>query len=112
MRNRPCRVFMCRLAFCDRHALRHAKGSGGQSLSALLEEQANASDSDEPQASVLFCAVHNYKQPLDFHCVSCGEAVCSHCISIGQHAGHTPIVLHNDVVTKRKDAVLTKVDEL
>ena len=98
----------CRLAFCDRHALRHAKGSGGHSLSALPEAQAN--DSDEPQTSVLLCAVH--KQPLDFRCASCGEAVCSHCISVGQHAGHTPIVLRNDVVTKRKDAVFTKVDEL
>ena len=98
----------CRLAFCDRHALRHAKGSGGHSLTALPKAQAN--DSDEPQASVLLCADH--KQPLDFHCVSCGEAVCSHCISIGQHAGHTPIVLRNDVVTKRKNAVFTKVDEL
>ena len=98
----------CRVRFCKEHSFAHVLKLSGHSLTAIPECTSNYLE-DTP-APMLVCAIH--KQPLDFHCVSCGENVCGHCISIGQHAGHTPIMLHKDMVAKREAAVSTKVDEL
>ena len=100
----------CRVVFCKDHAFSHmiTLAQDGHTVAAIPESGPDGRVA--PTTSVLLCEVHGEQQK--FHCMSCDVPVCGHCIAIGEHAGHKPIVLIEDSVAQRKERVLTKVDEL
>ena len=57
------------------------------------------------------CTEHK-DQHLTLFCVPCDAAVCGHCIGIGKHKGHQPIVLAKDKAEEKKKEVLGKVKEV
>ena len=105
----------CHLAYCNEHAIPHILSNIGHSMSALpdrgksVDSAVDGGDS-QPVKGPSPCAHH--RQPLIFHCVPCNVAVCGHCTAIGAHAGHSPVVLIEDMVAEHKVKVFAKVEEL
>ena len=95
----------CRLAFCKEHAIAHVMAASGHGVTAVSERSSQATP-----VPAMLCSDHH--QPMDFHCVSCGEAVCGHCTAVGKHAGHQPVVALRDVIAERKTKVFTEVEQL
>ena len=94
----------CRLAFCKEHAFGHVMAASGHSVTAVSERLSQATP-----APAMLC--NNHHQSMDFHCVSCGEAVCGHCTAVGKHVGHQVVPLQ-DMIAERKTKVFTDVEQL
>ena len=99
----------CRAVFCKEHVASHiiTFAPNDHTLVAIPESGPGV---PSILAHVPLCILHG--EPLKYYCVSCDDSVCGHCTAIGEHAGHQPIVLSEDLNAQRKERVFTKVDEI
>ena len=108
-----CWCGSCNAGYCSAHAFQHITTSPGQHAMVSMPD---GDESDHRQLTgivnkIQTCTEHK-DQPLTLFCVPCDVTVCGHCIGIGKHMGHKPIVLAKDKVDEKKKEVLGKVEEV
>ena len=99
----------CQTALCKEHVLSHVGSSPGPHNIQPLGEP------DEGKTSVTrlgaaLCADH--AQPLTLFCVQCDVAICGHCCAVGRHKTHQPVLLVEEVIAQKKEAITSKARKL
>ena len=107
-----CWCGLCNAGYCSAHGLKHITANRGHSIVSMPD----GGESGDRQSTgivdkIQTCTEHK-DQHLTLFCVPCDVAVCGHCIGIGKHKEHQPIVLAKDKVKEKKKEILGKVEEV
>ena len=100
----------CQEALCKEHVWSHVESSPGPHNVQPLRPSESGKTKTGCQRSAALCTQH--AQPLMFFCVQCDVAICGHCTAIGHHKLHQPVLLVEEALAQKKEAILDKATKL